>query len=1168
MFNLSLKTRMTLLAPVVTCLVVALLLSATHHYVQNIVKETVSTQQFLITSILADEIDQKLQSAHGVLMALAREIPPDIIDDPPQAFRFLNHENKFTSIFSNGVFLFDRQGRMVAELPLGISRSGTDFSYREYITATFARKAPHISDPYISSQNHHHPAIMFTAPVFDASGEIIAVLGGSVDLATANFLGKLASVKIGKTGYVYLFSTNRLLISHPDTSRIMKQDFPPGANRLLDRALQGFEGTDETVTSRGLKSLTSFKRLTSKNWIVGANYPIAEAYAPIIRLQLFFAASIIPVLLLLFCVMRRLLKRITDPLIDFTRHVELLPEKTGQERIYPNREVGEVATLGSAFNNLIAQLDRQREESENRELLYRTLFDSVGDAIFIITMQGVIVEVNEAAVQRLGYPRQQLIGMAINDIQSTECVSSMLGRLQTIRQQGFVCFECILIGHDGAVIPVEANTQTTEFNGKPALLAVARDISGRKQAEELLLRQNEYLRALHDTTLGLIGRLELQNLLSAIIARAATLMNTEHGYIYLLNPSGTEMNIQVQLGVFDTFEHHPLKRGEGLAGHIWALGDSFQVDDYSRWPGRIDNAERDVLRAITGIPLTAAGTVVGVIGLAYIDEVNTFDEEKIGLLQRFAQLASLALVNARLYESAQNELDERTKAEESLRKLSHAVEQSPISIIITDTRGTIEYANPHFTRLTGYGLDELLGKTPGILKSGFTKPAEYAALWETILSGGEWRGEFQNRKKNGDLYWELALISPIRDAEGAITHFIAIKEDITDRKKLENQLRHSQKMEAIGQLAGGISHDFNNILTGIIGYASILKMKLPVESPFKGIATQILATAERGAHLTQGLLAFSRKQDTNPIRIDLNEIIGHIEKLLLRLIGEDINLKTMLDESPLTVLADSIQIEQVLMNLATNARDAMLPDGGTIVIRTGRIEIDSQFIMSNGFGEPGSFALLTFADTGSGIDDETAKRIFEPFYTTKETGKGTGLGLSIAYGILKKHNGYITCHSSPGKGSAFCLYLPLVGTPAREQRPPEPEVTYTGGSEVILLAEDDESARLLLKDLLEEFGYSVIEACDGTDALEKFHANADRIRLVILDVIMPGMKGSEVCEAIRAIRPDTRFLFCSGYTADIIHSQGVLDPDLHFIAKPYMPKELLMKIREVLEYGP
>ena len=691
------------------------------------------------------------------------------------------------------------------------------------------------------------------------------------------------------------------------------------------------------------------------------------------------------------------------------------------------------------------------------------------------------------------------------------------------------------------------------------------DLHRYEYADSQLQLQNEYLQALHETTLGLISRLDVIGLLQTLVVRAGSLVGTEHCYVYLKNAAGTEMEMVFQSGIYNHLHHYPIKRGEGIAGRIWSTGELCHIDDYSRWEGRLPDPDRDVLRTMAGVPLKSGDEIVGVLGVAFVDEGATLNKDQLDLLVQFGELASLALENARLNDESKRELAERVKAEAHLRKLSVAVEQNPASIIITDTHGTIEYVNPHFLKLTGFSEEEVVGQNPRILKTGETSNQEYRQLWETIIGGGEWRGEFHNRKKDGDLYWEQALIAPIRDNDDVITHFIAIKEDITERKQLESQLRHSQKMDAIGQLAGGIAHDFNNILTAIVGYASIMQLKLPDDSPLKKYPEQIAATAERGATLTQGLLAFSRKPALNPVVANLNEIISRVHQLLLRLISEDIRLEINLAGEELPVLADSGQIEQVLMNLSTNARDA-LPHGGTVSVTTESFTIDSEFVIARGFGTPGRYALLTFADSGEGMDVDMVKHIFEPFYTTKALGKGTGLGLSIVYGIIKEHKGYVVCHSTVGLGTIFQIYLPLLDTaPAAAGIIVEENIEFAQGGGCVLLAEDDEPTRLFGREVLEQFGYSVIEAVDGENALEKFREQSGRINLVILDVIMPKMNGRAVYEAIRRIDPNMRTLFCSGYTKDVVVSQGGLGEEMNYLPKPFTPKELLMKIHEVLD---
>lgn len=504
------------------------------------------------------------------------------------------------------------------------------------------------------------------------------------------------------------------------------------------------------------------------------------------------------------------------------------------------------------------------------------------------------------------------------------------------------------------------------------------------------------------------------------------------------------------------------------------------------------------------------------------------------------------------------------EAEQELLKLSSAIEQSPVSIVITDSKGDIEFVNPKFCKLTGYLPEEVLGKNPRIIKSGESPPEEYRKLWATITSGNVWHGEFHNRKKNGELFWEHATISPVRNREGAITHYIAIKEDITERRNLEEQLRQAQKMEAIGQLAGGIAHDFNNMLMAIIGYGSILQMKMPEDDLLRPIVDKMLNAADRAAGLTQSLLTFSRKQVINLRAVNLNDVIRNVEKFLARIIGEDIDLKKEIGEEPLIVNVDSGQIEQVLMNLATNARDAM-PHGGSLSITTGRADIDEDYIKAHGYGEPGRYALFSLTDTGIGMDATTAKRIFEPFFTTKEVGKGSGLGLAVVYGIVKQHGGYIDVHSETGRGTTFMIYLPLLpgGIPGDTETPPLP--LPHEGKETILLAEDEAEIRKLACDVLTEFGYTVIEAVDGEDAIRKFGENREKIELLLLDLVLPKKNGKDVYDEVRRMGSNVRAIFVSGYPRDVIRRDGILTEGYELIMKPVSPQNLLRKIREVLD---
>lgn len=411
-------------------------------------------------------------------------------------------------------------------------------------------------------------------------------------------------------------------------------------------------------------------------------------------------------------------------------------------------------------------------------------------------------------------------------------------------------------------------------------------------------------------------------------------------------------------------------------------------------------------------------------------------------------------------------------------------------------------------------------------------------------------------------FWEVRAI-PVRDEGAGIVSVLEIGRDITEIRKLEQQLIHAQKMEAVAQLSSGIAHDFNNIATALIGYANLLLMHCPEESQMRHFAGQILVTSERAADLVKKILAFGRKKVFNLEQVDIARLVVGLRDFLERVIGEEIKITTEFHDEDLYVTADCGQMEQALMNLVTNAKDAM-PDGGLISISTSRKALDLNFIETHGFGEEGTYACITLSDTGTGMEQSTMKRIFEPFYTTKEPGKGTGLGLSIVYEIVKGHHGFITVDSAPGEGTTFRIYLPLSKERHHKMEIHE-NIPRFGGAETILLAEDDEMARRCTASFLSGFGYRIIEAADGAEALRLFAEFKDELDLLILDVVLPLKGGREVAETARGQRSDIRVLFNSGYPLDVLQYKGVLDKGVNFFLKPMDPLGLLKKVREVLD---
>lgn len=524
------------------------------------------------------------------------------------------------------------------------------------------------------------------------------------------------------------------------------------------------------------------------------------------------------------------------------------------------------------------------------------------------------------------------------------------------------------------------------------------------------------------------------------------------------------------------------------------------------------------------------------------------------------------------YEGTANDITEHKKIREELR-MSDAMyrtifDNSGTSMIIIDENTTIVLCNSEWVKLSGYSREENEGKkswTEFVHEEDLIAMRRYHSNRRVDPGDAPRQYEFRFIDRFGNIHNMINTVAMIPGTKLSVAAQIDItsqKQAETDKIKLQSQLLQSQKMEAIGTLAGGIAHDFNNILTAITGYSSLLQMDMDDDDQRKHYVDQILASSQKAANLTQSLLAFSRKQTIELKPCPVNNVIEGVTKLLKRLLTEDIDLRVTLADKDIFVMCDVGQIDQVLINLATNARDAM-PGGGLLALTAREVMLDDEFVRAHGFGKPGGYALISISDTGCGMDERTREKIFEPFFTTKDVGKGTGLGLSIVYGIIRQHDGFIYVYSEPGKGTTFNVYIPLTGIRAEEpaRRPAE----VRGGTETILVAEDNNESRGFLKETLTRKGYRVIEAIDGEDALWRFGENKDAVDLLILDVVMPRKNGKEVYEEIRRTKPDVRVLFASGYTGDVVFDKGVEREAFDFIEKPVSPNDLLLKIREILD---
>lgn len=575
------------------------------------------------------------------------------------------------------------------------------------------------------------------------------------------------------------------------------------------------------------------------------------------------------------------------------------------------------------------------------------------------------------------------------------------------------------------------------------------------------------------------------------------------------------------------------------------------------------------VHSFLGVPLQVGHRLYGWTYVAQKLSGLEFNDEDERILMALAAQTGVAYENSlgllAIQEHAtklEAEVEERKRAENRFRML---IQTAPMGIVIADKGGRIAEVNAQAVQMFGYERHELLGKPVEILLPERLQTSHKGHRANYIKDPharpmGVGMELFARRKDGTEFPVEISL-GPLDTGEETLISGIIV--DISARKKMEKQLRLSQRMEAIGELAGGVAHDFNNLLAVILGCADVVLDALPPGDPAVKKVEMVRQAGSSAADLTRQLLAFSRQQMLQPRVLDLKDIVGRTEGLLRRLIGENIEITIFLEPSLGCVKADPGQIEQVLLNLAVNARDAM-PKGGRLTIEARNVELDDSYIEDHQPVAPGRYVMIAVEDTGCGMDRETQARIFDPFFTTKELGKGTGLGLATVYGIVKQSGGYIWVYSELSKGTVFKVYLPLIEQTVQSVGQKEPEIEFLGGSETILLAEDSDSLREMAKEYLESVGYSVLETSSGKEALQRAKDFDGTIHLLLTDVVMPEMSGPDLANEMMSIRPAIKIIFTSGYTDDTIARQGILDPSVTFIQKPYRPKALARKIREVL----
>ena len=750
--------------------------------------------------------------------------------------------------------------------------------------------------------------------------------------------------------------------------------------------------------------------------------------------------------------------------------------------------------------------EEKLRESEDR---FRDLVEHSQDLIFTHDLEGRILSANLWAATVLGYATDELLRMNIRDLLAPKVRHEFGKYMDEIRAHGAARGLMRVQTRTGEVRLWEyKNTLRTEGVAEPIVRGMAQDVTERKQSERALKESEEKFQVIFkDSKDGIV--------LVDMDSRKIRMGNDT--FCDMVQYTHDEIS---QLGIMDV---HPKEDAP------WII-EEFDRRARHEPEKKIDIPVKRKDGSIFWVDIKSSPVTIS--GKKYV--LGSF-----------------------------RDVTERRKAEESLARLGMAVDQAAEAIIIADHEGTILYVNPAFERISGYSREEAVGKTPRILRSGKQDKALYREMWGTLERGEVWTGHLNNRRKDGSLYEEDATISPVRDSSGKVVSFVGVMRDVTQLLSLEKQVRMAQKMEAVGTLAGGIAHDFNNALTGIVGFGELLRMRMAGDEQALHDLDEIMRCAERAATLTRQLLTFARRQVIEPVHLNLSALVADLMKLIGKVVGEHIEVKTSLGKNVPTIHADRGQVEQVVMNLCLNARDAM-PEGGRLLVETGDVVLEEEDVRRNPYMKTGRYALLTVSDTGVGMDETTRSRVFEPFFTTKGPDKGTGLGLAMVYGIVKQHGGYIHLYSEPGKGTAFKVYFPAIEAQPESVPANRGEENVRGGTETILLAEDEEAIRALAERILTGFGYAVLVARNGEEAIEIFRQKKE-IVLAVLDVVMPRMGGKEAFEEMHRQDPRLKVIFMSGYSADGIHDSFVLIPGTPFLQKPFGPTILARKVREVLD---
>lgn len=799
-----------------------------------------------------------------------------------------------------------------------------------------------------------------------------------------------------------------------------------------------------------------------------------------------------------------------------------------------------------------SEYQRRAEDAlAESELRYRRLFESAQDGILILDFDtGRILDVNPYLIDMLGYSHSEYQGKMLWEIGPFKDAAASKTLFRELQEKGYVRYEHLpLETGDGRSIDVEFVSNSYPVNGKTFIQCNIREITKRKQAEDLVrvrLILLEYS-ATHS----------LEELLQKTLDEVGSLTNSPIGFYHFI--SEDEKTISLQAWSTRTVAEFCKAEGKGQhypvdQGGVWVdcARERRPVihNNYSALPHRkgMPKGHAPLIRELV-VPIMRSDRIVAVLGIG--NKPTGYTEKDVELVSYLADVAW--------------EITRRKRAEEGLKESEQRYrtlfEESRDGVCSVLRDGEITDANPSFLEMFGYTREELIGKD---IRKLYVDPAGRSNIQEEIEKKGFLKDHAVKYRKKDRTEIDCLITSSVYHGEdGSIAGYRGIIRDVTDEKRIQRELLQAQKMESIGTLAGGIAHDFNNLLTVVLGFSELLLIGKDERDPSYADLQRINRAARSGADLVKRILAFSRKADFNPGPLDLNHEIEQAKQLLTRTVPKMIEVELVLSDGLPTVIADPTQFEQMLMNLAVNARDAM-PDGGKLTIDTKPVTLDEEFCRLHLGSKPGDYVMLSVSDTGHGMDHDTLNHIFEPFYTTKASGEGTGLGLAMVYGMVKQHEGYIICYSEPGMGTTFKIYLPVTPTAAKSETPTAKPV-ISRGTETILLVDDEEMVRDLGKRILERSGYTVLTAANGKEAVNLYRKQGSEISLVILDLIMPEMGGKQCLEHLLKIDSLVKVVIASGYSGAGETKKAIEAGASGFVGKPYEMRGLLEAVRRALD---